>query len=282
MEPKNTTTTSDLKILVNPEPAKFAQGELIDIVAVHGLGGSALKTWSSKPFGLYGKSTLWLRDLLPAKIPNVRVMSLQYDSSVFGRSAQAIRDNARKLLQLLYNQREDNRDAQKRPIVFIGHSLGGLLIKQALKLANQNTKFRDISTSTKGIIFFGTPHRGSDKAAWLKLLTEVSSTVSNRPDPTFVKDLQTNSETLLKISQDFQPLVKDYAIVSFYEEHEHRMLGTVVVDKLSAVMGLPHEEAMMLTGDHSGMCKLTGMNDPRFDPIWRAIRRASRGRMYTN
>ncbi|KAK4163085.1 hypothetical protein QBC43DRAFT_213880, partial [Cladorrhinum sp. PSN259] len=107
----------------------------------------------------------------------------------------------------------------------------------------------------------------------------VTSTVADRPDPVFVEALRTNSDDLLKISQDFQSLGKEYAIVSFYEEHAHRVLGSLIVDRLSAVMGLPHEEVMMLGGDHSAMCKFTGKGGPRFNPLWRAIRRASKGRV---
>ncbi|KAK4199522.1 protein SERAC1 [Triangularia verruculosa] len=263
----------DLQILFSP--AEEPPGATLDIVAVHGLGGDAIRTWTYNP--KIGKSTTWLKDLLPTKLPDARVMTLQYDSGVFGRSAHSVRENARKLIQLLRDQREDD-EAERRPIVFLGHSLGGIIIKQALRLAKQDPAFRDISTSTKGIVFFGTPHRGSDKAKWLGMLTAVTSTMTNRPESAFVEALQSNSDALLRISQDFQSLGKDYAIVSFYEEHAHRVLGSLVVDKLSAVMGLPHEEVMMLGGDHSAMCKFTGKTDPRFNPVWRAIRRASKGR----
>jgi hypothetical protein len=49
------------------------------------------------------------------------------------------------------------------------------------------------------------------------------------------------------------------------------------VDKSSAVMGLANEEPMMLGGNHSTMCKF-GVGDRRFEPVWRAIRRAARPR----
>lgn len=208
-------------------------------------------------------------------------MTFQYDANVFGSSAEGVRGNARKLIMLLRDSREDEDDAEGRPIVFIGHSLGGIIIKQALRVARQDRTpgFSDISTSTRGIVFFGTPHRGSDLAKWLGMLTAITSTATRTPNPAFVQTLQANSGELLKVSQDFQSLAKEYAIVSFYEEHVDRVLGRLVVDKLSAVMGLPHEEVMPLGGDHRAMCRFVGKGDPRFNPVWRAIRRASKGRV---
>ncbi|KAI1819341.1 tetratricopeptide repeat domain-containing protein [Xylaria intraflava] len=51
----------------------------------------------------------------------------------------------------------------KRPIIFIAHSLGGLLLKRALILAHQNlqdSRFRLVIECLSGILFLGTPHSG--------------------------------------------------------------------------------------------------------------------------
>lgn len=44
------------------------------IVAVHGLGGDAFRTWTAR------NGTFWLRDLLPAEVPSARVLSFGYNS----------------------------------------------------------------------------------------------------------------------------------------------------------------------------------------------------------
>lgn len=49
-----------------------------------------------------------------------------------------------------------------------------------------------------------------------------------------------------------------------------------VVDKMSSVMGMAHEETVMLGGDHSGMCKFW-RGDPRFETVWRRVLVASNG-----
>jgi hypothetical protein len=41
-------------------------------------------------------------------------------------------------------------------------------------------------------------------------------------------------------------------------------------------MELPHEEAVMMGGNHSSMCKF-GLEDKRFEAVWKGIRRAAKG-----
>ena len=67
------------------------------IVAVHGLNGSARKTWTDKDSGNF-----WLEDFLPGAIPNVRIMTFGYDSGLaFSRSASGVENYARDLLNRL-------------------------------------------------------------------------------------------------------------------------------------------------------------------------------------
>jgi pimeloyl-ACP methyl ester carboxylesterase len=58
-----------------------------------------------------------------------------------------------------------------RPLAFIAHSLGGLVVQQALITARESRSdyLRQIETHTKGICFLGTPHRGASLATWGEL-----------------------------------------------------------------------------------------------------------------
>ncbi|KAL6240249.1 hypothetical protein RBB50_012854 [Rhinocladiella similis] len=69
-----------LSVVYPPKEASITPA--LDIVAVHGLGGDAINTWTqpkSKKF--------WLRDFLPQQIPGARIMTFGYNADVaFGQS----------------------------------------------------------------------------------------------------------------------------------------------------------------------------------------------------
>ena len=109
-----------------------------------------------------------------------------------------------------------------RPLIFIAHSLGGIVVKQvnpyytitlqdsvdlylqALLQARLEPRYETIRNATLGIIFFGTPHRGSDKAVYGKVLANVAQTITRKPSPRLVSALQTNSDVLLRLTLDFR------------------------------------------------------------------------------
>lgn len=50
------------------------------IVAVHGLTGDAFRTWTTHSKERPDEGVFWLRDLLPAEVPNARILTYGYDS----------------------------------------------------------------------------------------------------------------------------------------------------------------------------------------------------------
>lgn len=168
----------------------------IDVVLVHGLAGHYFGT-----FNLKSRDVFWPIDLLlhsahgvavngssmyPANhpAPRVRVLSVSHphdpknvygvdngdDLSGIGTAALSkMQASVSRILRRLKSKcvvkGKCHPDAL-RPVVFVAHSLGGLLTKEML-LADP-----ELASRTLGVVFLGTPHRGSEKASLLAMLTQ--------------------------------------------------------------------------------------------------------------
>lgn len=105
------------------------------IFAVTGLAGHAFGSWKSRKSG-----KMWLRDLMPSDLPTARVFTYGYDTKLAGSKSNArISDYAKQFLHTVADAR---RCDPQRPIIFIGHSLGGLVIKEVRMIVVQ-TLFKD-------------------------------------------------------------------------------------------------------------------------------------------
>lgn len=111
-------------------------------------------------------------------------------------------------------------NARERPIIFICHGLGGILVKKALaysatRTSNKVEHLYSIFISTYGILFMGTPHSGLEHTAWQTILQ--GSAAREVPPSGLLQVLIKNSETLQNITDQFAPLVKQFHIYFFWE-----------------------------------------------------------------
>lgn len=133
------------------------------IVFVHGLnpkGDSehARKTWTHE------NGTFWPEELLPELLPTARVLLFAYNSSILSNASNVpVAGHAQSLLNDVKNRRLEAKEIH-RPLIFVAHSLGGLLVKQALIEARLNErKYSCLKASTYGLVFFATPHAGGNR-----------------------------------------------------------------------------------------------------------------------
>ncbi|KAM5344762.1 hypothetical protein ACJ41O_010624 [Fusarium nematophilum] len=229
--------------------------EAIDVVAIHGLNGHYFKTWTDS-----ATQFNWLRDAVPTVLPKARVMSFSYDSALqFSKSASDIFDFADQLLEFLLAERRSSIE-QARPIVFICHSLGGIVFKQGMIRAFERERYTALLRKTIGVMFLATPHRGSAYANWARILARILKYAGRRMKTQLSKDLEPKSRVLEQISRSFVERTEAMTIVSFYETSKLDYASAVIVEKESACLGLRNETLIPLNGNHRTICKYRAEN----------------------
>lgn len=86
---------------------------------------------------------------------------------------------------------------------------------------NEISYLKEILPATHGIIFLGTPHRGSQIATLGKIAQEITRVLMKKPNVSVLRDLESNSQTLDRITTGFsQTLMQmQLEIYSFREEY---------------------------------------------------------------
>ncbi|RFU75120.1 hypothetical protein TARUN_7122 [Trichoderma arundinaceum] len=190
----------------------------VDIVAVSGLGGHAYGSFKDKN-GNY----MWLQDSLPFDLTNddshrpiARVMIYGHKSTVNkSNSVQDIDDLATALHSSLLALSQNSR---AKPIILMGHSLGGLIIKKALITLSKSRSQEDqkLLRAIYGIVFFGVPHGGMDIAS----LIPMAGDGPNRP---LLESISAPSPVLDRLQTEFHPALGeqgDAEVICFYETEE--------------------------------------------------------------
>ncbi|KAI4217247.1 MAG: hypothetical protein LQ351_000556 [Letrouitia transgressa] len=152
-------------------------------------------------------------------------------------------------------------DARQTPLILVGHSMGGLVIKKAFVLARQLEEFESIASRVKAIFFMATPHRGSDLAQILSKVLAVAP--GARP---FVNDLNRNSIATQSINDEFPHHCHDLQLYSFYETvPTNYFFGKgLIVDKDLATLGYSNERTAYLNANHREVVKFSSVDDPNY------------------
>lgn len=147
-------------------------------------------------------------------------MSFGYDSVVlFGKSRSQICDYALDLANRLEIFRQSPQE-RCRPLLFICHSLGGVVFKEFLVQVTLNKDLEHLAQSVSGVVFLGCPHRGSRVASHARLLSKLinNATLGTGARSDLLKTLQVSSAELEAVSQHARYPLKSIVIVSFYEQ----------------------------------------------------------------
>jgi hypothetical protein len=140
----------------------------LDAVFVHGLGDNDIDAWQRDG----DPSTFWPK-WLAEDFPEIQVWMLRYPAPQFkfGKMAMAIPDRALGILDFLTDKGVGRHDNQLIDILFVAHSLGGIIVKQLLATSEMYADRRRgaIAHATRGAVFIATPHTGSEYATFAKV-----------------------------------------------------------------------------------------------------------------
>ena len=169
----------------------------------------------------------WPRDLVPFTVPRARVLTYGYDTHIRHRIGAPINRNTVYDIawDLLVALESGRRTQSSRPVLFVAHSLGGIVIKEMLRRSMGcqlgQDYLRCIFESTIGVIFFGTPHAGADPRSFLHHVAEkVIKAAGLAVNEQIVNTLLPSSERLRELRDEFGPMAQNqgWAIHSFQEQ----------------------------------------------------------------
>lgn len=233
----------------------------------------------------YSNKLFWPKELLPSTLPNVCIYSWGYDADIgkFMSSAglNTLYRHAQNLLNDLATLQESKKD-HPLPLIFVAHSLGGLVVKDALNQSTEtgNKRLKEIVSATLGICFLGTPHRGSQSASLGRKLFRITEVIAaQRANTQLLQTLEKNSDTLERITKSFYETLRTHErlhIFSFCEEKEVRKLGflsAVIVYPDSAQVGYGNEEIGSIPANHSDMVRFGSAKDPGFIKVAGVLKR---------
>ncbi|KAJ4857717.1 ankyrin repeats (3 copies) domain-containing protein [Trichoderma breve] len=195
----------------------------VDIVVVPGLGADPIECWrSSEP----GNEFNWIthKEGLQREFPRARLLLYKFESAYTGgfKVKQFIGNLAHVLLAGLKSKREG---CKTRPIVFIGHSMGGLIIAKAIILAEaSNSQFREIFDTVTGCVFFGTPFKGASVFMLLGAYARMAEKESDAAVHSSLLDLlKPNNGELQQLRIEFTRLAnrngQKISCYCFWEQH---------------------------------------------------------------
>lgn len=156
-----------LRFSIDPPGSLTHDKTTVDIVAVPCPGGHPFRSWNrdglmSRYYGALSMrdaevkegadrpSPSWIRQGIRREADRARILLYEHPEIGGGTTLSVLAD---ALLQDLQQLRA--REGQERPVLFIGHSIGGLVVKMALAKAGKDGRHGNILRECYGVAFFG-------------------------------------------------------------------------------------------------------------------------------
>jgi hypothetical protein len=258
---------------------------------IRGLAGGGMTRTGKGTLKVERRYCFWPRDLLPKECPTARILTWGYDTKVAKFTGGAINKNS------VFSHGKDLLfDLQRvkvsgRPIIFVAHSLGGIVVKEMLSASatSETSYLNDIVEQTAAVVFLGTPHRGSVDMSKLghKARKLVSAALLDSSSATLdilglrTSDLERCQESFSRLWARYDFRVKTFqeglGLTGFNIGPLNDKVGVLallivpgndlsltsqVVPNFSSLLGDAREHAETLQANHREMCRFSGPDDP--------------------
>jgi pimeloyl-ACP methyl ester carboxylesterase len=245
------------EIKLRSDPAKLKN---IHVLFIHGLGGDADNTWLERD----SKEQSWPLWLLEDS-DELNIWSIEYSAPKFkfNNSGMGIPDHATNILEHILKITE----LSEGEIIFVSHSLGGLITKQILRIANDQTAraaAQEFLGRISGVAFLATPHLGSDiSSLGNQLIPRVIMRGLALLKPSIAAaSLSRNDPYLRELNTWYREWVSSRIIRHLVLTETESMYGVIdVVKQDSADPGLDGVRAIPIEASHENICKPVNKED---------------------
>jgi hypothetical protein len=240
---------------------------------VHGVTGNSRKTWT------HPETKRFWPDFVAKDFPQARIITFGYDANIIGlakglQNAQnsSIRSYGLDLASTIRNLRQNVPALADVPIYFIAHSMGGLVVEQALLLSiGAEQSLHSVAKATSGILFMGTPHEGSRMARLPSLLRDLIPRRIRDTNKTVLNALKPDSEVCKALGDQFNQQVKHgktlnhVRLFSFYETVKMRGFKDFIVPEESS--SLAADFKLPIAGTHTSMVQFPDDKDSEYAKV---------------
>ncbi|KAF3157631.1 hypothetical protein TWF569_000196 [Orbilia oligospora] len=268
----------------------------LDIVALSGLNSHAYGSWIHPESG--GMAPMWLQDFLAqdSKLMYCRTMVFGYNTKYKARTQFWIEDYIQLFLTELDKARS-REEEQTRPLVLMGHSIGGTIITHAYLKASKTERYKSIYDSITSIFFFSVPFSGIDLDD-VRSMLEDNEEFSDQCDGIAKQGLKLldyidyETQKLTETTRTFieKIIKKEVYIYSFYETHmtqkviklegggyARRGEDILVVKQSSAELRIRNfEETIPAEANHSTIVKFEDPHNGTYTNIRHRLREVIR------
>ncbi|KAI5836934.1 hypothetical protein DFP73DRAFT_620676 [Morchella snyderi] len=253
---------------------------IIDVVAVTGFSGHAYGSWKNRQ-----SHRMWLKDFLPRDLPkNVRILTYGYNSSLLQEGRRGLLEFRRTFVKNLSTAR-NSLEERARPLVMLGHSLGCILITQALLQAQSNPDDKHILDATSAVFFFGAPHAGLKVDALVAMVEDLTSSNKQSTRLRLLEQLREDSEYLEEQRERLIHIWSKMRIYSFYElkdtptvqkaasgDWKREGEAVLMIRNISALLFLPQENRYAINEDNTNMVRFGTRDDENYKVVVRHIK----------